>query len=409
MPQFEPPAGVSTAAPATADHAPADADAGVAWADGAWARDRFPIFEHSVYLNSCSGGALSVDVAAAYHAYLSGRHDRGADWPAWLEVYEDVRGRLARLVGAAPDEVALGGSASAVLGPLASALEPTLARDRIVVTDLDFPTTAHIWRAQAARGFEVVTAEAPGGRLSLDRLTRLIDRRTRLVSLPLVCYRNGALSDVAAVADLARAAGAWVLVDAYQALGAVPVDLGKLGADFLLGGTAKYLLGSAGLGFLVVRRDLVAGLTPTQTGWFGQDDIFAMDHRHHRPAATARRFETGTPPVPSLYAAQAGLGLMDRVGVARTWAHVATLTERLKAGAAALGATLATPAAADGHGALIAIRAVDDAALVARLAARGVITSSRDGNVRVSPHFYNNADDIDACLDALAAERALLA
>lgn len=371
-------------------------------------RRQFPILETKAYLNSCSCGALSRRVEAAYHDYLASRHARGADWDRWVGKLETVRDLFARLVNAHADEVAVTTSASAGLNALVSALKSQGARNRIVVSDFEFPTVGQIWHAQAPRGFETVMAGEQTGAIPLETFDRLIDERTLAVSIAMVCYRNGAMSDIAKIAELAHSRGALVILDAYQALGAVPVDVKALGIDAMIGGAAKYLLSSAGLGFLYVRQSLIGQLDPSVTGWFAQRDIFAMDHRRHDPADTARRFESGTPAIPNLYAGEAGLSLMLEAGVEATRAHVLDLTQRLKDGVTALGGVLATPAEPERHGAMIAIRSTDDHGLVVRLKDQNIITSCRDGNARVSPHFYNNTDDIGRLLEALRVNRDLL-
>ena len=375
-------------------------------------RDHFPILERKTYLNSCSYGALSHEVRAAYDAYLEAREAMGAPWEPFVAKNEEVRAAFAGLIGAETGEVAVTASASAALNSFVSGLDFSGRRRKIVVSDLEFPTVGQIWRAQEARGAEVVYADeidgAAGVSVPLERFEKLIDDQTLLVSLAHVCYRNGARNDIAGVVRLARDRGALVLLDAYQALGAIPIDVGALDIDVLIGGPLKYLLASAGAGFLYIRKSLLTEINPFVTGWFAQADIHAMDHRAHAPAADARRFEAGTPPVPSLYAAAAGIGLVQSVGVARIREHVGALTDRLKAGVAELGGALATPPAPERHGPMIAIRAQDAEALVASLAETGIITSSRDGNLRISPHFYNSSADIDALLAALAARRPLL-
>lgn len=372
-------------------------------------RSHFPIFEHSVYLNSCSHGALSREVEAAYRDYLDTRHAKGADWQGWMERQERVRGQLARLVHATPSEIAITTSASAALNALVSALAPGGGRHRIVTSDYEFPTAGQIWHAQAPRGFEIVHArELRPGHIPLEEYARLIDERTLAVSVAHVCYRHGAMQDLAAIAELAHANGALFIVDAFQAAGAVPIDVEALGIDALIAGNLKYLLGSAGLGFLYIREALARRLTPFATGWFAQADIDAMDIYRNDPAPDARRFESGTPPVPALYAGEAGLGIILEAGVTTIRSHVGGLTERLKAGVAEMGGQLATPAEPDRHGAMIAIRTTDMHEMVARLAQRRIITSCRDGNLRISPHLYNTGADIDAALDALAENRKLL-
>jgi selenocysteine lyase/cysteine desulfurase len=169
----------------------------------------------------------------------------------------------------------------------------------------------------------------------------------------------------------------------------------------------KYLLGSAGLGFFYCRRELVERVWPTQTGWFADENIFAMDHTDYSPAHTAARFQSGTPPVPAIYAGIAGIELIQEIGVAATREHVNKLNEHFVEGLDELGATLATPR--DLHGALMCVKSTDARALVAALDADGIVTSDRDGNLRVSAHCYNTVEDVDTVLAALQKHKALLA
>ncbi|HEX2346213.1 MAG TPA: aminotransferase class V-fold PLP-dependent enzyme, partial [Gaiellaceae bacterium] len=183
----------------------------------------------------------------------------------------------------------------------------------------------------------------------------------------------------------------------------------SLGADVVTGGTVKYLLGSAGLAFMWVRGSLAASLLPTQTGWFADEDIFAMSIADYSPHATVRRFDSGTPPVPSLYPGVAGVQLIAEVGVLAIEAHVSSLVDRLLAGLDELGATVVTPRERSGRGPLVCVASTDPNALVAALAAQRIVTSTRDLNLRISLHLYNVEEDVDRILDALAANRALLA
>ena len=319
-------------------------------ADNAFAsavRRDFGIFDHAVYLNSCSQGALSGRVRDAYGAYLRDWETEGSPWEYWVERMETMRGAFARLVGATADEVAVTTSASAAVSALASGLRFDAGRDKVVITDFEFPTIGQIWHAQ-------------------------------------------------------------VLVDASQAVGAIPIDVRALGADYLVGGTLKYLLGSAGLAFLYCRADLVGGIVPTTTGWFADADIFAMDISDYSPHPSARRFDAGTPPVPNIYAGIAGVGLVSELGVPTIAAHVQGLNDQLIAGVDDLGGVVVTPRDPALRGPLIAIAATEATILVDTLAAAGLLTSERDNNLRVSPHAYNTTADIDALLSALARHRHLL-
>jgi selenocysteine lyase/cysteine desulfurase len=369
-------------------------------------RHRFPILERQVYVNSCSQGALSDAVRDSYAAYLRDWDEHGSPWEYWVERSETARAAFARLINASPDEVAVTASNSAGIDALVSGLRFDQGRSKVVVSDFEFPTVGQIWHAQELRGARVVHVPADGAEIPLERFDEAIDDETLLVSITHVCFRNGSRISVEAVTQMAHERGALVLLDAYQSVGSLPVDVRALGVDFLAAGVLKYLLASAGLGFFYCRRDLVQQIFPTATGWFADEDIFKMDIYDYSPAPTARRFEQGTPPVPSIYAGIAGIELMQEIGIAETAEHVNGLNERLIGGVDELGGRVATGSR---RGALICIASTDAPGLVAALAADGIVTSSRDGNLRVSAHCYNSAEDIDAVLAALARHRHLLA
>jgi selenocysteine lyase/cysteine desulfurase len=374
------------------------------------ARDEFPIFEHAVYANSCSQGALSTRVRAAVEGWISGWDENGAEWDFWVERNEAARAAFAGLIHAEPDDVAVTTSVSQGVSALVSALDLAGQRNRIVVSEYEFPTVGQIAHAQELRGAEVVHVRPEDdGRISLDRFAEAIDERTALVCCTAVSFRSGHRHDVSAVAELAHAAGAPLLADSYQAVGALELDVGTLGADIVTAGTVKYLLGSAGLGFMWLRRSLRETLVPTQTGWFADEDIFSMSIADYSPHASARRFDSGTPPVPSLYPGVAGMELIAEAGVPAIESHVRGLVDRFLAGLDELGATVATARGEHEYGPLVCVVSTDPNALVEALAARNIVTSTRDANLRVSLHLYNVEDDVDRILEALAANRALLA
>jgi selenocysteine lyase/cysteine desulfurase len=373
-------------------------------------RHRFPVFEQRVYINSCSQGALSDSVRDAYGRYLDDWDEHGAPWEYWVGRLEAVRAAVASLVNAAEDEIAVTTSVSAGVSALASGLRFDEGRDTVVVSNFEFPTIGQIWHAQERRGLRVVHVPAEAnGTIPLERFADAIDERTALVATTHVCFRNGGRLDVEGIARIAHERGALVLVDAYQTIGSLPIDVRELGCDFLAAGVLKYLLSSAGLAFLYCRRELVEQIEPTATGWFADRDIFEMDIHDYSPASTARRFEAGTPPVPSTYAAIAGIELMQEIGIAETEAHVRELNAILLAGLDELGARVVTPRAEEQRGALVCVASIDVARLVERLAAEGVVTSSRDDNLRISAHCYNTGEDVETVLGVLAMNRELLA
>ena len=293
-------------------------------------RAEFPIFEHAIYANSCSQGALSNRVRAAAEAWLAGWDENGAEWEYWVERNEAARAAFAGLLHAESDDVAVTTSVSQGVSALVSALDLSGERNRIVISDYEFPTVGQIAHAQELRGAEIVHVRPEAdGRISLDRFAEAIDERTALVCCTAVSFRSGHRHDVSAIAEVAHEHGAVVLADSYQAIGALEVDVRTLGADVVTGGTVKYLLGSAGLAFMWLRGSLRTQLFPTQTGWFADEDIFAMSIADYSPHATARRFDSGTPPVPSLYPGVAGMELIAEVGVPAIEAHVRGLVDRL--------------------------------------------------------------------------------
>ncbi len=376
---------------------------------GSGIRGEFPILAHTTYLNSCSQGALSHRVRAAYEEYLDGWDANGAEWGHWVERAEAARAAFARLLHAEPGDVAVTTSVSQGVSAIVSALD-FARRPRIVISEYEFPTVGQIAHAQELRGAEVVHVRPDAdGSIPPERFAAAVDERTALVCCTTISYRTGHRHDVSEIARVAHDAGALCLADSYQALGAIDVDARELGVDFATGGTVKYLLGSAGLGFLYVRRELLGDLLPTQTGWFADEDIFRMDISDYSPAADARRFDAGTPPVPNIYGGLAGISIVEEAGPATIEEHVAGLSARLIDGLDELGATVATPRDPSRRGPLVCVRSTDVSALVETLAQERIVCSERDSNLRIALHLYNVEADVDRVLDALRANRSLLA
>ena len=385
-----------------------DISPGTAEPDWAKIRSEFPVLERKTYLNSCAYGALATDVTDALHCYIQDRNEKGTDWNYWVERNDSVRNSVANFLGAAADEIAITASASAGINSIASALKFDQSRNKVVISDFEFPTSAQIWHAQELRGAKVVHVPEKDGYIPVEHFEAAIDDETLIVAATQVCFRNGAKLDIPAIAEIARQKGALFLMDGYQGFGTMDFDVHQAGVDFAVGGMLKYLLGTAGIGFLYVREPLIKKLVPTATGWFAQADIFAMDTSGYNPSPTARRFEMGTPPVPNCYAAEAGLQILEDVGLPAIEYRIGELTAAIKAEASKAGYSLAVPDDPARHGALITLRTHDEYALVETLENQGIVTSSRFGNLRISPHFYNNQDDIDSLFRALREQKHLL-
>lgn len=365
-------------------------------------RSRFPTLAGKVYLNSGSHGLLCLEAEEALLSYLADWREHGAYWDGWIGRYEAVRQSTARLLGCEADEIAMQPSVSGGINAVASALDFTGERDKIVLSNFEFPTSAQIWHAQALRGARIEhVAETQDGYIPIEHFEEAIDGQTRIVSISHVCYRNGAKLDIERIVEIAKRHGALVIVDAYQTIGTETLDVKQAGVDFAVGGTMKYLLGGAGVGFLYVRDELVGRLAPTTTGWYAQADFGAMDIFANTPSPTARRFEAGTPAVPALYTAEAGLNVIHELGTDAIGNHIRTLTRRAMEGLSAAGWQIATPDDDARRGPMLAIRSKDEAALVHRLAGDDIVVSCRDGNIRAGFHLYNDDDDVERLLAAL--------
>jgi selenocysteine lyase/cysteine desulfurase len=365
-------------------------------------RARFPILAQRVYVNSCSQGALSTDVEAALGAFTRSWHEEGSPWERWVGEVERLRVIAAALVGANVDEIAIVPSASVGIAAVATALSFAGRRRRVVLGDFEFPTMAHVWLAQQARGASVAWARAVGETLPVEQYAAVVDADTLVVTTTHVCFRNGYRIDVPRLVALCRDRGAYCFLDDYQRTGTAPLDVHALGVDFMVTGALKYLLGPSGVAFLYVRRDLIEQLEPLATGWFAREDPFAFRSDRLDWAASARRFESGTPPIPNVYAARAGIELIQRVGVAAIEQRIAELVDRFDRGARDRGFDVVTPADRERRGAVVVLRVANAAELVHHLERRGIIASARATGLRVSFHAYNNDQDVDAVLAALS-------
>jgi selenocysteine lyase/cysteine desulfurase len=361
-------------------------------------RSRFNIFQRKIYLNTCSQGALSDAVQSGLEDYIASWQEQGSPWETWVERYEAARTAFARFINASPDEVAVVTSASAGINSVASALN-FRERKKVVMGEFEFPTMGHVWLAQRARGAEVQFVEAKGNCIPAANYEKVVDRNTLIVPLTHVCFKNGFRSEVSAVTQIAHASGALVMLDDYQDCGTRPIDVKALDLDFFVTGTLKYLLGPPGLAFMYVRKELISSLVPTVTGWFAQTNPFAFDPQHIDLSPTARRFESGSPSVPNVYAAVPGFELLREIGMENVAGHIKKLAQSLLSGARDLGIHTKTPA--DSAGPLVVLQSKDSTLLVQKFAESEIVVSNRHDGLRISFHVYNTVDDVKAVAEVL--------
>lgn len=369
-------------------------------------RRQFPILRDTTHLASCSQGAISEHVSAAMAELAFSLREHGAPWGMWMAEAERTRERFAALIGAGPDEVALVPSASAGAFQAAGALDYT-RRPVIVSARSEFPSVGQVFHAQRALGAEVRWVDDESMRRNgvIEAYRSQIDESTSLVSVPLALYSNGALQPVNEIAKAARDAGARVFVDAYQATGVMPVDVSRIDCDYLVSGALKYLLGLPGVAFLYARANVLDERPPHMTGWFGRVDPFDFDPARLDFPAEARRFEAGTPAVPSIYAARAGLETILTLDLTAVAAHVNDLVEATTRRLRDAGERLSPPMPDARPGPQVGVLDEDPERLAAFLAGRRIVASPRGRILRLSWHYYNTRDDVDAVVSALADYR----
>ncbi len=367
-------------------------------------RSHFPIFDTTAHLCSCSEGALSDRVIVAMSEFMTSWRIHAAPWQFWMEELDHARAAFAHLIHAAPEQVAAISCASEGAFQVAWGLD-FQQRRQIITNDLEFPSIAHVWLAAGAQGAVVDFIPQTDGLVDPQQYMERIGEQTALVSVPLVSYANGLRLPVADIARTAHARGARVFVDAYQGAGVLPIDVEALDCDYLVAGTLKYLLGSPGLAFLYAREPAAALRDPILTGWFARQEPFAFNPRRLDYAVDARRYQTGTPAIPAAFAGRAGLDLINETDTPSVFAHVQDLAGRLQDRLLGEGFALFSPTDPAFRGPQVTVRMDDAETCAAFLTDRHVIVSPRGQAVRVSLHYYNNADDLDRVAEGLLAYR----
>lgn len=391
-----------TPPPTTAAPSERSEGRGATRAVGEAIRSEFPILERRTYLNSCSLGALSHRAVRHLEEFTDQWHSMGASawYHHWLARVEELRGRVADFVGAGTRELALLPSTSAALSVIAESV-PAGARDRVVCTELDFPTLAYQWAVKPEIELVVLRSE-DGVTIDPEQFAAAVDERTLFLATSHVFFTTGFEQDIGRLARIARDAGAYCLIDGYQGAGQVELDLPATGVDFYTTGPLKWLCGGPGLAYLYVRDALVEALEPRITSWFATERQFDFDLAGFEYRSDARRFELGTPAVPTVHTALGGQEIVDEIGIRAIVAHDRALTARLVERASAAGFEVASPPV-ERRTAIVMVRHDDPPGAVRHLAEHDVIVDHRPGFVRVSPHFYNTPEEVDRCVEVLAA------
>lgn len=369
-------------------------------------RDQFPILSRKTYLNSNSLGALSLRSVEERRRFEELWHEMGAG--AWYEIWvaklEEVRTSFGQTIEAEADTIALMSSVSAAVsviwGAIAARVRGT-GRDKVVLTELDFPTVGHHFLSQRANGLEVEIVPSPDGiHVPLESIRDAVDERTALLATSHVFFTSGNTQDAAELTRMAHEAGAFILLDAYQSNGQLAIDSNALDVDFLVGGALKWLCGGPGMAYLHVNPKV--RLDPVTLSWFGVQNQFLFDIRDATPREDARRFELGTPAAGVAYTAAGGLSIVLEYGIPAIQRRNRFLSNDLRARLSDVGYRLHQASDPAARSALVLVEHEDAAAVVRHLGARDVIVDHRGPLVRFSPHFYNTLDDNERAVAALS-------
>ena len=344
---------------------------------------------------------MSKDVIHALREYERSITRFGNPWDMWMERIYDAVSLFGDLINAKPTEVCPHASATTALIALLSSLPSNNNRRKIITTDLDYPTVGVSVLAAEKWGFKVEVLKNTEGEIPLELYEKRINEETLLVATFHVSALNGLRQDLKAISEICHDRGCYFMVDAYQSLGAVPLDVKQVKADFLISGATKFLLGIPGAAFLYVKEDLVDELEPAAAGWLSQQNpvLFGREKLDYR--RDAKRFEQGTWSVASMYAAYAGMRIIKEIGVYRIWEQIQKVRDYFVSEAfdygfeffsrtdKPLGPTVSLYFGELSHDVEVSLRR------------RGVITAARGYGVRFAHHFFNTKNDVDKALETL--------
>jgi len=368
-------------------------------------RGEFPILDRTTYLISNSLGAMPRGVYDSLHSYADAWGERGVR--AWEDSWWDLAGAVANqispLIGAAPEEISLHQNVTTTQAVITSCFDFRGPRDKIVMTDLEFPSVQYFYHEQRRFGARVELV--PSGdpiRFDLETFLAAIDETTLLVPISLVLFRSSFIVNAKAIIEKAHRVGAHVILDVFQATGTMPVDVRLLAADFAVGGVLKWLCGGPGVAYLYAREDLRRKLRPALTGWLAHRRPFNFEPGEIDPREDSYRFLNGTPHIPALYACQPGLAILNKIGTRAIREKSIRMTTRLLEGARARGWRVNTAQNAADRGGTVSVDCPHAFEVCRELLAREILVDYRpQAGIRISPHFYNREEECDFALSQI--------
>jgi kynureninase len=368
-------------------------------------RKEFPILDRTTYLISNSLGAMPRAVHDQMDDYAHTWETRGVRaWEeSWWQMAARVGDRIGGLLGAGAGQVSLHQNVTLAQAVISSCFDFSGKRNKVVMVDLEFPSVIYFYLEQQRRGARVtIVPSRDGVHVDLEGLLRAIDEETLLVPISYVLFRSATIVNAEAIVRRAHEVGAHVILDLFQATGTVPVDVKSLEADFAVGGVLKWLCGGPGVAYLYVREDLQRKLEPALTGWMAHQRPFDFAVGPIERREDGYRFLNGTPQVPALYACEPGIEIIRKVGVGKIRTKSIRQTARLVEGARGRGWRVHTPLDPVERAGTVSIDCPHAAETTRELLAREILVDYRPGaGIRLSPHFYNEDEELDFALDQI--------
>lgn len=368
-------------------------------------RKEFPILENTVYMISHSLGAMPARTRDRLEEYADVWATRGirAWGEAWWEMPVKIGDLVGRIIGAGAGEIVMHQNVSVCQSIIASSLDFSGPRNKIVSESLNFPSNFYIFHALERDGARVVSVpSADGITVPLERMLEAIDEETLLVSVSHVIFRSAFIQDLRAIIDRAHEVGAMVIADLYQSAGTLPVNVSDLGVDFATGGSVKWLCGGPGAGYLYVRPDLWPQLEPRITGWMAHNAPFSFDVGPNTYATNITRFLNGSPNIPALYAARSGYEIIAEIGVDNIREKSVRQTTRLIELADEAGFRVNCPRDSSQRGGTVVIDVPHGQQVTQELSRRDFLCDFRPGaGIRIAPHFYTKDEELELTINEI--------
>ena len=367
-------------------------------------RAEFPILDRTTYLISNSLGAMPRGVFDSMLAYTGTWAERGVRaWEEkWWMLAAEVGDEIGALMNAPAGTVSCHQNVTTTQAIIASCLDFSGKRNKVVYSDLNFPSVMYFWNAQRERGARVEMVPTDGIHVDTSRMLAAIDDQTLIVPISHVIFRSAYINDAKAIIDRAHQVGALVLLDTFQSLGTVPVDVQALNVDFTCGGVLKWLCGGPGTAYLYVRPDLATKLEPKFTGWIANENPFAFQVGPQKYSSGQYKFMNGTQNIPALYAARPGLNIVREVGIDKIRAKSKRQVARLIEMADQHGWKVNTPRDPERRGGTVSIDMPHAQEVCAELIKRDILVDFRPkAGVRISPHFYTDDQELDVAIEAV--------